>query len=211
MPKSVPTAMSPTEKAIDNMFKARAKTLKPNPSQKDVQRVVDRLVKDIREARTTRDNARKLSLMVRTGKLLKRAAYATAVTAAMILMAKQTFKWSVASMEYTIKHAGEVGFKTDDVKVLGIFGLPRRASAYGSIIAGMLATRVLSETFLNTVGIGSRKPLPIALPATLRNFANNQEARKGLSRQRRAIRRKASRKIFRSRLKVKKQEQMGNA
>lgn len=201
--------MSPTEKAIDDAFKARAKKMKPNPSAKDINHVVARLVKDIREARTTRDDARKISLMARTGKLMKRAAYATAIAASIALLAKGSFDLSVASMNFTLKHARRIPappttpaayrynpsnrhavVTTQNARstdILRIFGLDRRrVSALAYTMAGMVATSVFTDTFLKV----TRKLNPFAIRTTWKEIVNNSnetEAVVGLYRHLRPI------------------------
>ena len=222
--------MSPTEKAIDDAFKVRAKKMKPNPSAKDINRVVARLVKDIREARTTRDDARKISLMARTGKLMKRAAYATAIAASIALLAKGSFDLSVASMNFTLKHARRipappttpaayrynpsnrhavVNSTTQNARstdILRIFGLDRRrVSALAYTMAGMVATSVFTDTFLKV----TRKLNPFAIRTTWKEIVNNSnetEAVVGLYRHLRPIQ-----KARRAKLRMQKEKNLKNA
>lgn len=182
---------SPTEKAINAMFVAGAKKLKPYPNKRDVDRVVTRLIKDIREARATRDEARKISVMARAGKLLKRAAYATAVTAALVLFAKEMFGATMESMKYSLKHGQHIGAKPDtDTRILGIFGIQRRTTAFAKTMAGMLGAHVFALPFF--LAASRLNPLakknPLTFQSNMENAFEKVQVESRLLRRMRAMR-----------------------
>ena len=101
-----PKVKLPTpERKVDALFAKAAKTLKPHPSKAEVNRTVGKLIKEIKELKTTSSTTQKLRLMYRTGKLMKRAAYATALTLAFLSILYSTVGLTHGLAESTKENA----------------------------------------------------------------------------------------------------------
>lgn len=84
------TTMSTPSNAVKCHINAEAKKLKPRPSQGRVRGTVKRLLEDIAITSKSRNPDTKAKVLVRVGKFLKRAAYASSLIASFVVVYKSS-------------------------------------------------------------------------------------------------------------------------